>query len=84
MSEHDVVDIIRAKRDGEVLTGDQVRWTIASYTRGEVAEEQMSALLMAIFLNGLGAEELTHWTEAMIDSGRRMHLALDRPTTDKH
>lgn len=84
MSAHDVVDIIRAKRDGEVLTGDQVRWTIASYTRGEVAEEQMSALLMAIFLNGLGAEELTHWTEAMIDSGRRMHLALDRPTTDKH
>lgn len=84
MSEHDVVDIIRTKRDGDVLTSDQVRWTIASYTRGEVAEEQMSALLMAIFLNGLSAEELTHWTEAMIDSGRRMHFALDRPTTDKH
>lgn len=84
MSEHDVVDIIRAKRDGDVLTADQVRWTIASYTRGEVAEAQMSALLMAIFLNGLSAGELTHWTEAMIDSGRRMHLALDRPTTDKH
>ena len=81
----DVVDVIRAKRDIGVLTGAQIDWVIDAYTRGVVAEEQMSALLMAIFFRGMTAQELNSWTAAMIASGERMDFgALSRPTTDKH
>ena len=52
------VDLIHAKRDGRELSDDEVRWLIASYVRGEVADEQMSALLTAIFFRGLGPAEL--------------------------
>ena len=63
------VDLIRAKRDGRTLTGAEIRWLIAAYVRGEVADEQMSALLMAIFFRGLQPGELRAWTAAMIASG---------------
>jgi len=79
------VDVIRAKRDGTVLSDEQIDWVINAYTRGEVAEEQMSALLMAIFLNGMTASEIARWTQAMISSGIRMDLGgVGRPTVDKH
>ena len=79
------VDVIRTKRDGGALTDDQIRWFIAAYTAGDVADEQASALLMAIFLNGLDARELATWTAAMIASGERMDLSsVTRPTVDKH
>ncbi len=79
------VDVIAAKRDGRPLTDAQIDWTIASYTRGEVADEQMSALLMAILLNGMSFAETSRWTAAMIDSGIRLDLsAVGRPTVDKH
>src|SRR5665213_855531 len=81
----DVVDLIRSKRDGSDLRDDAIDWVIAAYTRGEVAEEQMSALLMAIFFVGLTAPELNRWTAAMIASGERLSFpGLGRPTTDKH
>ncbi|GAA3981924.1 thymidine phosphorylase [Actinomadura viridis] len=81
----DAIDVIRAKRDGAELTPAQIDWAVAAYTRGEVAEEQMSALAMAILLNGMSRAEVSRWTQAMIDSGERMEWsALDRPTTDKH
>ncbi len=81
----DVVDLIRSKRDGSVLSDDAIDWVIAAYTRGEVAEEQMSALLMAIFFVGLTAPELNRWTAAMIASGERLSFpGLGKPTTDKH
>ena len=81
----DVVDIIRSKRDGSELSDDAIDWVIAAYTRGEVAEEQMSALLMAIFFVGLAPQELNRWTAAMIASGERLSFpGLGRPTTDKH
>lgn len=81
----DTVDIIRAKRDRAVLTDDQIRWVIDAYTRGVVAEEQMAALAMAIFLNGMTREEISVWTRAMIDSGETMDFSsLSRPTSDKH
>ena len=58
---------------------------IDAYTRGIVADEQMSALLMAILLNGMNNREISRWTDAMIKSGERMEWsALDRPTVDKH
>ena len=85
MSYHSAVDVIRTKRDGGVLSDDAITWMLAAYDRGEVAEEQMSALLMAIFFNGLSRLELGTWTERMIASGERLDLhALSRPTVDKH
>ena len=82
---HDTVELIRAKRDGGPLTGAQIRWLIDAYLRGEVADEQMSALLMAIYFRGLDQAELRAWTAAMVDSGERLDLsAAGRPTVDKH
>ncbi|HEV3328686.1 MAG TPA: thymidine phosphorylase [Acidimicrobiales bacterium] len=82
---HDVVDVIRAKRDGGELSDGDIRWVLDAYVRGEVADEQVSALLMAVLLNGLGPRELATWTAAMIDSGERLDLrSLSRPTVDKH
>jgi thymidine phosphorylase len=81
----DAVEVIRAKRDGAELTDAQIDWVIGAYTRGEVADEQMSALAMAILLNGMGRREIASWTAAMIASGDRMDFStLDRPTADKH
>jgi thymidine phosphorylase len=81
----DAIDVIRAKRDGVGLSAEQIRWVIGAYTRGEVPDEQMSALLMAVFFRGMSADELAVWTQAMIDSGVRKDLsALGRPTADKH
>lgn len=79
------VEIIAAKRDRNVLTDPQIDWVIDAYTRGVVADEQMSALLMAILLNGMNTHEISRWTIAMINSGERMNWsALDRKTADKH
>ena len=79
------VDLIRAKRDGADLTGDEIRWLIGAYLSGEVAEEQMSAMLMAIYFRGLDDPELRSWTSAMVESGERLDLGgLTRPTVDKH
>ncbi|MFG1941865.1 thymidine phosphorylase [Nonomuraea sp. NPDC048826] len=81
----DAIEVIVAKRDGGELTGDQIDWVIGAYTRGEVADEQMAALAMAILLNGMNRREIAGWTQAMIRSGERMDWsALDRPTADKH
>jgi thymidine phosphorylase len=78
------VDVIRAKRDGHRLTDDQIDWVVDAYTRGVVADEQMSALAMAIFLNGMDTAEAARLTQAMIDSGETLDLRVDRPTVDKH
>ncbi|EEH63729.1 pyrimidine-nucleoside phosphorylase [Gleimia coleocanis DSM 15436] len=81
----DVVDVIRTKRDGHVLSLDEINWVIDAYTRGVVGEEQMAALAMAIFLRGMNPDEISQWTQAMIDSGETMDFsALPRPTADKH
>ncbi|MCM2577899.1 thymidine phosphorylase [Streptomyces meridianus] len=81
----DAVSVIRTKRDRGRLTDAQIDWVIDAYTRGEVADEQMSALAMAILLNGMDRAEIARWTAAMIDSGERMDFSvLPRPTADKH
>jgi thymidine phosphorylase len=81
----DTVELIRAKRDGRALTDYEIRWLIAAYTGGAVADEQMSALLMAIYFRGLSAGELRAWTAAMVSSGERLDLgAVPAPTVDKH
>lgn len=86
----DAVEVIRTKRDRQPLSPEQIDWVIDAYTRGVVAEEQMSALAMAIFLNGMTGSETSRWTEAMIASGQRMDFSsIIGPgqriaTADKH
>ena len=75
----DAVEIIGAKRDKNELSDPQIDWVIDAYTKGVVADEQMSALLMAILLNGMNSREISRWTYAMIISGERMTWSsLDR------
>jgi thymidine phosphorylase len=79
------VDIIATKRDRGELSDGQIDWVVDAYTRGHVAEEQMSALAMAILLNGMSRREVGRWTSAMIASGERMDFSsLSRRTADKH
>ncbi len=79
------VDVIATKRDGGRLSDKQIDWVVDAYTRGVVADEQMSALAMAILLRGMTGTEVARWTAAMIASGERLDLsAVDRPTVDKH
>ena len=81
----DAISVIRAKRDRGRLSDEQIDWVVDAYTRGAVADEQMSALAMAILLNGMDRAEIARWTAAMIVSGERMDFSgLDRPTADKH
>ncbi len=85
MEAHDAVEVIVAKRDGVELSDSQIDWVIDAYTRGAVADEQMSALAMAILINGMTAHEIARWTDAMIRSGERMDFSsLPLPTVDKH
>ncbi|HEU5038033.1 MAG TPA: thymidine phosphorylase [Nocardioides sp.] len=84
-TQHDAVEVISAKRDKHELSDSQIDWVIDAYTRGEVADEQMSSLAMAILLNGMNRREIARWTDAMIASGERMDFStLSRPTADKH
>ena len=81
----DVIDIIRAKRDGGTLSEQQIRWFIDAYTNDVVAPEQASALLMAIVWRGMTPDELNVWTDAMLTSGERLDLSsINLPTADKH
>ena len=86
MSENfDAVDVIITKRGKGELSDAQIDWVIDAYTRGAVADEQMSSLAMAILLNGMNRREISRWTGAMISSGERMDFSsLSRPTSDKH
>ena len=79
------VDVIARKRDRGELDDARIDWVVEAYTRGAVADEQMSALLMAILLNGMSGREVARWTAAMVASGERLDFSgLARPTTDKH
>src|SRR5918997_1672651 len=81
----DPVEVIRTKRDGGELADEAIDWVIAAYTAGEIAEEQMAALAMAVLFRGLNPRELSRWTQAMISSGERLDFSgLSRPTADKH
>jgi len=79
------VDVIRTKRDGGELSDADIVWMLQAYVAGEVASEQMSALLMAVVWRGLSPRELSAWTGAMVASGERMDLSgTGRPVVDKH
>ncbi len=79
------VDLIAAKRDRQELSDAQIDWFVDAYVRNVIAEEQMSAMAMAILLNGMNRREIVRWTKAYIDSGETMDWStLGRPTADKH
>ena len=81
----DAVDLIHTKRDSNELSTAEIDWLIDAYTRGYVGDEQMAAMTMAIFLNGMTRREIKDLTMAMIASGERMSFdGLGRPTSDKH
>ena len=81
----DAVDLIRTKRDRGELSTAEIDWLVDAYTRGYVGDEQMSAMTMAIFLNGMTRREIKDLTLAMIASGERMDFSgLGKPTADKH
>ncbi len=80
-----MVELIRAKRDGEQLSGEALRWIVEEFTADRLPDYQLSALLMAIVFNGMTQEELGPWTEAMLHSGEVLHLSTVRkPKVDKH
>ena len=81
----DIVNLICTKRDGHELKDAEIDWIMDAYVHGAVADEQVSALLMAVFWRGLSVGELSRWTSAIIASGEKMDLSgLTRPTVDKH
>ena len=85
VEQFDAVDLIRTKRDKGVLSTEQIRWLIDAYTRGYVGDEQMAAMAMAIYLNGMERSEIRALTLAMIASGETLSFeGLGKPTTDKH
>ena len=83
--EFSAVELIVAKREKQELSTDQINWLVANYTAGIVADEQMSAMAMAILLNGMNRREIRDLTLAMIASGERLDFSsLTIPTADKH
>lgn len=86
----DAPTVIRTKRDGGVLSDAAIDWVIDGYTHGRVADAQMSALLMAVFLRGMTPAEIARWTAAMVGSGERFDFTdlrrAGRPLAlvDKH
>ena len=81
----DAPTVIRTKRDGGRLPDAAIDWVIDAYTKGRVADEQMSALLMAIVWRGMDRGEIARWTAAMLASGERLDFSdLPLRTVDKH
>lgn len=80
-----VVDLIEVKRDRGQMEPDAIRAVIAAYSRDEVPDYQMAALLMAIYLNGMSPAELAPWTDAMLRSGQVLDLGhIAGVKVDKH
>jgi len=78
-------DVIRKKRDGKQLTREEIEFFIAGVTSGRIADYQISALLMAIFLNGMNEDEQNVLTEAMLNSGNILDFSdIAKPKADKH
>jgi len=83
--EYSAVELIIAKRENQELSTDQINWLVTNYTAGAVADEQMSAMAMAILLNGMNRREIKDLTLAMIATGERLDFSdITMPTADKH
>ncbi|MCY9657054.1 pyrimidine-nucleoside phosphorylase [Paenibacillus chondroitinus] len=80
-----MVDLIHKKRSGEVLTEQEITFIVQGYTKGDIPDYQMSALLMAIFFNGMISEEISALTMAMAGSGEMIDLSeISGIKVDKH
>ena len=78
-------DVIRRKRDGQSLSRDEIDFFVAGVTSGRIADYQVSALLMAIYLNGMNEVEQQALTEAMLRSGITLDFSsIAKPKADKH
>ncbi|MDE2591445.1 MAG: thymidine phosphorylase [Actinomycetales bacterium] len=85
MSAFSAVELIIKKRERGELTTAEINWLVENYTSGSVADEQMSAMAMAILLNGMNRREIRDLTVAMVNSGERLDYSTLRfPTADKH
>src|SRR5260370_11652340 len=80
-----VVELIRKKRDGEVLSAEEIEWFVQQYTQGQIADYQASAWLMAVYFRGMSAQETTDLTLAMARSGEQLNVReILTPVVDKH
>ena len=78
-------ELIGTKRDGGVLTAEELEWIIAEYTADRIPDYQLSAFLMAIVFQGMNGDELSAWTDAMLHSGDVLDLSATlKPKVDKH
>lgn len=80
-----MVDLIKKKRDGEALSDQEIDYIVTGYTSGEITDYQMSAFLMAVYFSDMTAEETTHLTMAMSQSGDVIDLSdIKGIKVDKH
>jgi len=80
-----IIDIIVKKKNKEILTYDEIKYTVDNFIGGEVKDYQMSSLLMAIVLNGMSEEEIFNLTKIMLDSGDKIDLSkINGIKVDKH
>jgi len=78
-------DVIRKKRDGQSLSREEIEFFVGGVTSGRIADYQVSALLMAIYLNGMDQDEQQSLTEAMLNSGNILDFSdIPKPKADKH
>lgn len=78
-------DLIERKRDGGILTSDEIEWLVDRFTSGDIPEYQMAAFLMAVFFRGMSDEETTALTLSMARSGEMLDLsAIEGIKVDKH
>ena len=80
-----MVSIIQKKKDGRPLSKEEIKWFVDGYVKGDIPDYQVSALLMAIYFQGLNKEEIFHLTEAMRYSGDTIDLSsIEGIKVDKH
>src|SRR5215475_7377047 len=78
-------ELIKAKRDGQTLSAEQIDEFIRRYTQGLIPDYQMAALCMAVYFRGLSGPELAAWTRAMLHSGEVLDLSdVPGAKVDKH
>lgn len=77
-------DIIEKKKNKQELTKEEIKFVVENYTNGSVPDYQMSALLMAICINGMNDNEINYLTYYMLNSGDRIDLSMFNNTVDKH
>lgn len=80
-----IIELINKKKQGEILTKEEINFIVQGYTRGEIPDYQISAFLMAVYFRGMNEEETTNFTYAMVNSGETIELYdIKGVKVDKH